>query len=308
MKFPSRELPAGSSSTTHRPPMAMHVRHDLLRWCAAAWLGSSSLALHAQSQAVPRVSVPTRGSTYTQGARAFPQSLQVQYPWKKFITATVFWVGEQPTDRNPTPNDKSSWDRDWLRNFGGYDDPDPANRIASHASGDFRPRAFLPKLNPFYVALPYNDVEDYRTHKREAAAVIPWFRLANPQPGKTVCKGRWIEIFHNGRSCYAQWEDCGPWTTDDWQYVFGTQPPKTKNNGAAGIDVSPAVRDYLDLKSGEKVHWRFVESARIPFGPWKKYGRNPVTGDPAVTEQQRRMEQLRKLRDEQFMKKPLRQL
>jgi hypothetical protein len=119
-----------------------------------------------------------------------------------------------------------------------------------------------------------------------------------------------VQIFRGGRSCYAQWEDCGPWETDDWEFVFGTKPPKTTQNGAAGIDLSPAIRDYFALKSGDKVHWRFVEAGQVPYGPWKKYGpqETPAANGTDIEAQRRYMEQLRKLRDEEFMKKPLRDL
>ncbi len=234
---------------------------------------------------------------------------RILYPWKTHVTCTIFWIGEQPSDRNPTPNNKSSWDQQWSANYGGYDDPEPTNRIANHTTSEFRPKGFIPKLNPFYVALPYNDVVGSHCHKPEAARVIPWFARVNPEPGQSVCKGRWIQIYQNGRSCYGQWEDCGPWETDDWEFVFGNKPPKTTQNGAAGIDLSPAIRDYLGLKSGEKVHWRFVEAGQVPYGPWKKYGQEtPVTNDPNLVAQQRYLEYLRKLRDEQFQKKPLSQL
>jgi len=255
-----------------------------------------------QGTAAPRVVVPT-------GVR--PQAVvrpagRVVYPWKTHVTCTIFWIGELPTPRNPTTNIKSSWDQQWTANFGGYDDPDPANRIANHSTGEFRPKAFVPKLNPFYVALPYNDVQGWAAHKPEAARVIPWFSQMRPKPGKTVCKGRWLQIYYGNRSCYAQWEDCGPWVTDDWEYVFGNKPPKTKQNGSAGIDLSPAVRDFLGLKSGQKVHWRFVDDAQVPYGPWKKYGQQPAAGrDPDLIVQQEHLERLRKLRDEQFMKKSL---
>jgi hypothetical protein len=119
-----------------------------------------------------------------------------------------------------------------------------------------------------------------------------------------VCKGRWIQIYRSGRSCYGQWEDCGPSVTDDWEYVFGTKPPKTKQNGAAGINFSPAIRDYLNLKSGDKVHWRFHEAGQVPYGPWKKYGQEtPAAADPDLVAQLRYLEYLRKLRDEQSLKK-----
>ncbi|QTN34301.1 hypothetical protein HZ994_02880 [Akkermansiaceae bacterium] len=250
--------------------------------------------------------------------RPVTPSSRALYPWKTYITATIFWCGEQPTARNPTPNCKSSWDTRWAENFGGYDNPDPEKRIANHATGEFRPKDFIPKLNPFYVALPYNDVLGWNSHKPEAAKVIPWFSRMNPAPGKTVLKGRWVQIYVNKRSCYAQWEDCGPWVTDDWAYVFGNKAPKTSQNQAAGIDLSPSIRDYLGVKSGEKVHWRFVEEGQVPYGPWKKYGQQPVgiassgtapaRDGKSLEAQQRYLEYLRKLRDEQYLKKPLSEL
>lgn len=259
----------------------------------------------SERQLGPRVVVPT-GSRPTSPAA---QATRVLYPWKTHVTCTIFWIGEQPTSRNPTPNCKSSWDQKWTENFGGYDDPNPANRIANHATGEFRPKAFIPKLNPFYIALPYNDVAGWGRHKPEASRVIPWFQRLRPDPGKTVLKGRWLQIYNGSRSCYAQWEDCGPWVTDDWEYVFGNKPPKTKQNGAAGIDLSPSVRDYLGVRSGQKVHWRFVEAGQVPYGPWKKYGtQTPAAPDPNLIAQQRYLEYLRKLRDEEFQKKSLHQL
>ena len=271
-------------------------------------VGSEVALGQAAQQAAPRVVVPT-GSGQQQVTRTTSPTPNVSYPWKKNITCTIFWIGELPTQNNPTPNTKSSWDTKWVENFGGYDDPDPANRIANHATGEFRPRAFVPKLNPFYIALPYNDVVNHREHKPEAARVIPWFARYRPEPGKTVCKGRWVQIFRGGRYCFAQWEDCGPWETEDWNYVFGNKPPRTKQNGGAGIDLSPAIRDYLGLKSGDKVHWRFVESGQVPYGPWKRYGmQNASSSDPDILIQQRNLERLRKLRDEEFLKKPINQL
>lgn len=258
----------------------------------------------------PRVDVYSNRRPVQNARQPGASTSRILYPWKTHVTCTIFWIGEQPTARNPTPNCKSSWDQQWAINFGGYDDPDPANRIANHATGDFRPKKFLPKLNPFYIALPYNDVQGWGKHKPEASRVIPWFNRMRPQPGKTVCKGRWIQIFFNGRSCYAQWEDCGPWVTDDWEFVFGNKPPKATQNGSAGIDLSPSVRDYLGLRSGQKVHWRFVEDAQVPYGPWKKYGQSQqqqlTAAQTADVEAQRKyLEYLRKIRDEENLKRPL---
>ncbi len=267
----------------------------------------------------PRVVIPT-GSRTVSPVRPVSPSSRVLYPWKTYVTATIFWCGEKPSERNPTPNCKSSWDQQWSSNFGGYDDPAPENRIANFTTGEFRPKGFIPKLNPFYIALPYNDVLGWSSHKPEASKVIPWFSRMKPAPGKTVLKGRWLQIYCNKRSCYAQWEDCGPWVTDDWAYVFGSKAPKTTQNGAAGIDLSPSIRDYLAVKSGDKVHWRFVEDGQVPYGPWKKYGVQspqiaasgagavPAKDGQSLEAQQKYLEYLRKLRDEQYLKKPLSEL
>ena len=276
--------------------------------------GKSSADIKAQSTspkitAGPKVVIPTGNRQPAPARHASSPTERILYPWKKYVTCTIFWIGELPTERNPTPNNKSSWDQQWSQNFGGFDDPDPSKRIADHVSGDFRPNGFIPKLNPFYIALPYNDVLGYGRHKPEAARVIPWFSRMKPAAGKTVCKGRWVQIYNGNRSCYAQWEDCGPWVTDDWEFVFGTKPPKATQNGAAGIDLSPSIRDYMGLKSGQKVHWRFVEAGQVPHGPWKKYGQElPPANDPNLAAQQRYLEYLRKLRDEEFQKKSIEDL
>ncbi len=190
--------------------------------------------------------------------------LRAKTPWKRNIVATVFWVGEQPSENNPTPNVMSAWDQGWQASFGGYDHPE--NRDG------FAPAGFTPRLNPFYVALPYNDIGKDGRHRPEASEVIPWFWQSYRGDNVSVCKGRWLAIHHGGRVCYAQWEDVGPFGTDHFQYVFGSEPPRPNRNHSAGIDLSPAVRDFLNLRSGTTVEWRFVEDYEIPAGPWKSWG------------------------------------
>ena len=186
-------------------------------------------------------------------------------PWKRNVVATIFWVGEKATERNPTPNDKSAWDVNWVQNFGGTDDPD--NREG------WNPKGFTPKQTPFYVALPYNDVLAAGLHRPEASEVIPWFWQDYRGDGISVCKGRWVAIHLEGKVCYAKWEDVGPFEVDHWKYVFGGEAPRKNINGNSGIDVSPAVRDFLSLKSGDRVQWRFVSERDVPAGPWRKWGK-----------------------------------
>ena len=192
------------------------------------------------------------------------------YPWHRNITSTIFWVGELATANNPQHNIASSWDPKWMENYGGYDDPNPANRTR-----DYRPKKFIPKLNPFYVALPYNDRINYKKTKQSAKRVIPWFSRTFKKEGQSVCDGRWVAIHYKGKICCAQWSDVGPFETDDWAYVFGSSRPKTPHNNKAGIDLSPAVRDFLGITgSDNKCDWRFAEVHEIPYGPWRKFGTN----------------------------------
>jgi hypothetical protein len=197
----------------------------------------------------PQLIVPTGGRVAVQ-----------RYPWKMNIVATVFWVGEKG-------NARSVWDANWVANYGGSDNPD------EKARRNYIPIAFVPRQNPFYCALPYNDV----THghfKPEAPLVIPWFKQSYTGPGQSVCRHRWLAIRKGNRVCYAQWEDCGPFRTDHFQYVFGNERPTPNANHGAGLSVSPAVRDYLGLAPTDVTDWQFVEVRDVPSGPWRSYGEN----------------------------------
>ncbi len=207
----------------------------------------------------PQVVIPTASRTLSVSGR---------YPWKIGIVTTTFWVGEQASQNNPVHNHSSSWDLNWAQNFGGFDNPD------SNARRNFIPANFVPRQNPFYIALPYNDVTRGTT-KPEAKLVIPWFKDAYEREGKSICRDRWIAVRNSsGRVCYAQWSDCGPFRTDHWQYVFGNEKPKPNLNQGAGLDISPAVRDYLGLRGTDVTDWKFVEYKDIPKGPWSLYGDN----------------------------------
>ena len=72
-----------------------------------------------------------------------------RYPWHRNIMTTIFWIGERPTARNPVPNNRSAWDANWARNYGGYDNPDTRYRDLR----TYAPRGFFPRQNPFYLSL-----------------------------------------------------------------------------------------------------------------------------------------------------------
>lgn len=218
------------------------------------------LRAEAMAKVEPQVFVPTSSKSSTR-----------RFPWKTSIVTTVFWIGEQAAENNPVPNHKSSWDSNWTANYGGFDTPDSSNRR------NYIPVAFIPRQNPFYCALPYNDVT-HGQFKPEAPLVIPWFKQEyakrGSQQGSTVCKDRWVAIRKGNKTCYAQWEDCGPFRTDHFQYVFGNERPKPNLNRGAGLDISPAVRDYLGLGPTDVTDWQFVEVGDVLPGPWRSYGDN----------------------------------
>ena len=56
--------------------------------------------------------------------------------------------------------------------------------------------------------------------------------------------------------------------------MFGNERPKPNLNQGAGLDVSPAVRDYLGLKQTDVTDWRFVDFSEVPRGPWSALGEN----------------------------------
>jgi hypothetical protein len=248
-----------------------------LSWCDTFWplTGAFGAYGHSDSSSSPYATaadftnyVIRLGQEGILKAKPIVQSLgSFRTSWKRNIVTTVFWVGEPAGPNNPVSNDRSSWDLNWTANYGGFDPPEASNRR------DYIPVAFIPRQNPFYVALPYNDVTNGE-FKAEAPLVIPWFKEAYIGRGQSVCKDHWIAIRKGSRVCYAQWEDCGPFRTDHFEYVFGNERPAPNANGGAGLDVSPAVRDYLGLQSNDVTDWQFVGARDVPQGPWRSYGDN----------------------------------
>lgn len=229
--------------------------HSSSSYATAADFAKYSNKLREQSMAEiePDVFVPTSS-----------RSALSAYPWKTNIVTTVFWIGEQSGKK--TLN-HSAWDPNWREHYGGFDNPDRSKRRS------YIPIAFTPKENPFYCALPYNDVT-HGQFKPEAPLIIPWFKQAYIAAGQSVCWHRWVAIRKGNRTCYAQWEDVGPFLEDHFQYVFGNQRPKPNPNHGAGLNVSPAVYDYLGLQPTDVTDWQFVDVKDVQPGPWRLYGDN----------------------------------
>ena len=158
------------------------------------------------------------------------------YRVHKDVKSSLFYVGENNTTT-------SAWDPDWLANYGDKD---------------------APNENPYYVALPYNDLDDGGLRKEESSSIVPWATSTDPIDS-SICKNRWVKIEANGKSAYAQWEDVKS-VSDDSDYVFGLKKPA--DSGSAGIFISPAVRSYLGVDDNDSVDWQFVEYGRVASGPW----------------------------------------
>ncbi len=189
-----------------------------------------------------------------------------KYPIHKNITATVFWVGEPIGNGSSENNAYSAWDDQWQKNYGGFDDP--------YLRSGFYPNGFVPRENPFYLDLPYNDFDDNGVRKPEASKVIPWASEKKWLDSESMLKNRWVKLIKNGIECYGQIEDSGPYEYDDSQYVFGNATPKNTLANNAGLDVSPAIRDCLKFtgsnNADNKVDWQFVEESEVPVGPWRE--------------------------------------
>ena len=142
------------------------------------------------------------------------------------------------------------------------------------------PTAMSPKENPFYLDLPFDDINN-RNAFGMRASVVPWandaaYRGNLSNQNFSVMKNRWVMLRKAGRVCYGQIQDAGPGVYDDAGYVFGSndqRPANSRYNGA-GMDVSPALNGCLgfaDLNGdGDRVDWKFVEASDVPAGPWRR--------------------------------------
>ena len=193
------------------------------------------------------------------------------FPLRRNIVTTYFWIGQGGTPISATTNIKSAWDSFWKKNFGGIDCPDQRKDAKKFREASL-PRKFAPTLNPFYVALPFNDI----AFPKKSRKWVYWWDEDKFQKARfeSQCKGRWIMIRFNNKVCYAQWEDVGPLRYDHAEYVFGDELPT--RHSRAGLDVSPAVRDYLGLSGLDKTDWKFVEDDQVPYGPWIEYGEQAI--------------------------------
>src|SRR5664279_26752 len=160
------------------------------------------------------------------------------YPMHTNIVSTTFWVGEIFNSGPDGSQVISTYDGRWYSHFGGCDGKIVKNKCQTEprtAANNFFPTSMTPEQNPFYLDLPFDDIND-RTAYKERCSVVPW---AN-DPGSignckdqdfSYMKNRWVQLTGpNGRTCYGQVEDAGPGQYHDANYVFGSanaQPVST---------------------------------------------------------------------------------
>jgi hypothetical protein len=226
------------------------------------------------------------------------------------IYATTFWVGEI-YDANAADGSQvcSTYDSNWALNwsggvrvgtadsgagcagspFGGCDGVPTGTgasfRCATEArtakNGYFPTSAAVhPAENPFYLDLPFDDVNDPAAFAQRCN-VVPWasqYPAANcKNQGFSYLKNHWVKLIGpNGSTCYGQVEDAGPFAYDDTGYVFGATDarPRSKQANNAGLDVSPALNGCLGFKEldgdADRVSWQFVDASQVPAGPWQR--------------------------------------
>jgi hypothetical protein len=243
------------------------TRRSRLRLALVATVVAGALTACADASAPTSVPTPTPAG----------------YPLHTGIVATTFWVGEI---FDPTASDGSqmisTYDSDWFAHYGGCDGvvvgADCATETRTGDNG-YLPTSMTPLENPFYLDLPFDDLNDPAAFARRAS-VIPWAQEPGYAGHETdrsfsFMKNRWVKITKDGQTCYGQIQDAGPGEYDDAEYVFGAddrRPVNVKFKGA-GMDVSPALNGCLGFSdiNGEddRVDWQFVDDRDVPAGPWR---------------------------------------
>ncbi|WP_258063737.1 MULTISPECIES: hypothetical protein [unclassified Pseudoclavibacter] len=205
-----------------------------------------------------------------------------EYPLHTDITATTFWVGEVfDADAPDGSQVYSTYDKDWYASYGGCDGAVVGGVCQTEprsAANGYFPTRMTAEENPFYLDLPFDDVNDASAAGMRQR-VVPWagdaaYSRGLEDPSFSLMKNRWVQLEHDGRTCYGQIQDAGPGEYDDAEYVFGAHDARPANEryGGAGMDVSPALNSCLGFAATNGVEggvsWRFVDEGDVPDGPW----------------------------------------
>ncbi len=310
----SATRPATTSTISGTP--GVHVLKRPRQTVTLTFPAQTGTVTVATTTAQTTTTAPTTSPTTTAATTTTaPPPPPGTYPLHTNIVATTFWVGEI-FDASLADGSQvcSTYDSKWASHWSngasaGITDPSTdckgapvggCDGVASGTGSSFKcaterrtaangyfpsgNSGFVgpqPKENPFYVDLPFDDVND-ATARAERCNVIPWAdTTCDTSATHSLMKNRWVQITGpNGNTCYGQIEDAGPSSGSayhDAAYVFGTndaRPANKKYSGdptqGAGMDVSPALNGCLGFKDldgdNDHVAWRFVDAP--PPGPW----------------------------------------
>jgi hypothetical protein len=316
--------PAAGQSPSTTVPAQTSAPSSAAASAAPAESAPAESAPAASAPAEDTVTRPVAPAAPATAAKPAPAAgtaspVSTTYPTHTNIISTTFWVGEifnagladgsqvcstyngqwayQHTGMNlgTTPASASGCPGSI---FGGCDGVSSgtgsnftcATEARDASNGYFPKNQPTPRENPFYLDLPYDDVNDSSAFQQRCQ-VIPWAAADNAATGVDHCddpnysymKNRWVQIGGpNGNVCYGQIQDAGPSSGTEYHdaaYVFGSDNLRPANNDfstdatqGAGMDVSPALNGCLGFAeldgSGDRVSWSFVDRADVPDGPW----------------------------------------
>ena len=104
---------------------------------------------------------PNAVATVRDAAR---EALWRTYPWHTHIVSTTFWVGEIFDPSAPDGSQVySTYDSQWERHYGGCDGVVRRGRCETErrlARRQFFPSSMRPRENPFYLDLPFDDLDE----------------------------------------------------------------------------------------------------------------------------------------------------
>jgi hypothetical protein len=283
---PEATTASGPAGGTTPPTAPIATAPTATAPAASATAGTPSATPAPGSSSTAPVSAASARATRAASPKppAKPPAKGTAYPWHTGIVSTTFWVGEI-FDPNASDGSQviSTYNSRWLKDYGGCDGrvvgKDCRTERRTAANGWF-PTRMTPKENPFYLDLPFDDVND-SVGLRTRTQVIPWAKQAKyaalaKDRNQSLMKNRWVQLKKGGRTCYGQIEDAGPGQYHDARYVFGRDDARPVNHryGGAGMDVSPALNGCLGFAEldgdADTVSWRFVDRSAVPAGPWTR--------------------------------------
>jgi hypothetical protein len=202
-----------------------------------------------------------------------PAAGRRSYPVHRQVLAMQFRLGAIVSQRDGYDGQSvsSAWDARWAQHYGGCDGLGPVGvacsaDTAARRGPDWFPTVTVPRENPYYVALPFDDLVPNGTTGRERMAWSQDPGFAGRQGDRTVSflKNRWVSVSGPAGTCFAQVEDTGPGAPDP-AYVFDAEAPKDYY----GMHLSPALFRCLGFDGTAldgRVDWAFVDAP--DQGPW----------------------------------------